>query len=155
MRKNKPEKRKILPDPVYNSKLVAKTINAVMLDGKKGLAQNIVYGAFELVEKNTGKPALEVFNKAIENIMPVIELKVRRIAGANYQVPTEVSPERKITLALRWLVLYARQRNEKSMLENLAKEIIDASNQTGGAFKKKEDTHKMAEANKAFANMRF
>lgn len=155
MRKNQAEKRKVLPDPVYNSKLVTKAINTVMLDGKKGLAQNIVYGAFELIEKKTNKPALEVFNKAFENVMPILELKVRRIAGANYQVPTEVSPERKVTLTLRWLVMYARSRNEKTMLERLAMEIIDASNGIGASVKKKEDTHKMAEANKAFAHLRF
>ncbi len=155
MRKNSAKKRDILPDPVYNSKIVAKAINMIMLDGKRGLAQNTLYGAFEKVEQKTKKPAIEVFNKALENIMPALELKVRRVAGSNYQVPTEVNPERKITLGLRWLVLYSRNRNEKTMLDRLANEIIDASNNTGASVKKKEDTHKMAEANKAFAHLRF
>ena len=126
-----------------------------MWDGRRGQAQNILYGAFELIEQKTKKPAMEVFNKALENIEPTLELKVRRVAGANYQVPTEVPPERKITLGLRWLVLYSRNRNEKTMLERLAAEIIDASNGIGASVKKREDTHKMAEANKAFANLRF
>ena len=155
MRKNSAKKRDILPDPVYNSKIVAKAINMIMLDGKRGLAQNTLYGAFEKVEQKTKKPAIEVFNKALENIMPALELKVRRVAGSNYQVPTEVPPERKITLGLRWLVLYSRNRSEKTMLDRLANEIIDASNNTGASVKKKEDTHKMAEANKAFAHLRF
>ena len=155
MRKNQAEKRKVLPDPIYGSQIVTKTINMIMLDGKRGLAQSIVYGAFELIEQKTKKPAIEVFNKALDNIMPTLELKVRRVAGSNYQVPTEVGPERKIALGLRWLVLYSRTRNEKTMLERLANELIDASNNTGGAVKKKEDTHKMAEANKAFAHLRF
>ena len=155
MRKNSAKKRDILPDPVYNSKIVAKAINMIMLDGKRGLAQNTLYGAFEKVEQKTKKPAIEVFNKALENIMPALELKVRRVAGSNYQVPTEVNPERKITLGLRWLILYSRNRNEKTMLDRLANEIIDASNNTGASVKKKEDTHKMAEANKAFAHLRF
>ncbi len=155
MRKLKPEKRKILPDPVYNSRLVAKTINMLMYEGKKGLAQNIIYGAFVKIGEKTKKDPLEVFNKALENIMPSIELKVRRIAGANYQVPTEVSPERRIALGLRWLILYARLRNEKGMQNKLVAEIIDASNGIGASVKKKEDTHKMAEANKAFAYLRF
>ncbi|MDR2823128.1 MAG: 30S ribosomal protein S7 [Mycoplasmataceae bacterium] len=155
MRKNRTVKRDILPDPVYNSKLVAKAINMIMLDGKRGLAQNTLYGAFEKIEQKTKKSPIEVFNKALENIMPTLELKVRRVAGSNYQVPTEVSPERKVTLGLRWLVLYSRNRSEKTMLERLVAEIIDASNGTGASVKKKEDTHKMAEANKAFAHLRF
>lgn len=155
MRKLKPEKRKVLADPVYNSHLVTKLINSIMLDGKKGLAQQIIYGAFELVEKKTKKPAIEVFKKAVDNIMPTLELKVRRVAGSNYQVPTEVTPERKQTLCLRWLTQYSRLRNEKTMLERLANEIIDASNGIGGSVKKKDDTHRMAEANKAFAHLRW
>lgn len=155
MRKAKPEKRIVLPDPVYNSKLVTRLINSIMLDGKKGLAQSILYGAFKDIEKKTGKQAIEVFNQALDNIMPVLELKVRRIAGSNFQVPTEVTPMRKQTLGLRWLTQYSRLRNEKTMQERLANEIIDASNGTGGSVKKKEDTHKMAEANKAFAHLRW
>ena len=155
MRKGQAKKREVLPDPIYNSKLVTKAINMLMWDGKRGEAQNILYGAFEQVEKKTKKPAMEVFNAALENIMPSLELKVRRVAGANYQVPTEVSPERKVTLGLRWLVLYSRNRSEKTMLDRLTNEIIDAFNGTGAAVKKREDTHKMAEANKAFANLRF
>ena len=155
MRKNSTKKREILPDPIYNSKIITKAINMIMLDGKRGLAQNILYGAFDLVEKKTKKPAMEVFNKALDNIMPSLILKVRRVAGSNYQVPTEVTPDRKITLGLRWLILYSRNRSEKTMLERLANEIIDASNNTGASVKKKEDTHKMAEANKAFAHLRF
>ena len=155
MRNKHAKKREVLPDPIYNSKLVTKVINMLMWDGRRGQAQNILYGAFELIEQKTKKPAMEVFNKALENIEPTLELKVRRVAGANYQVPTEVPPERKITLGLRWLVLYSRNRNEKTMLERLAAEIIDASNGIGASVKKREDTHKMAEANKAFANLRF
>lgn len=155
MRKAKPEKRQVLADPVYNSRLVTKLINSIMLDGKKGLAQRILYEAFEKVEKKTGKPAMEVFSIALDNIMPTIELKVRRVAGSNFQVPTEVTPIRKQTLGLRWLTQYARLRNEKTMQDRLAAEIIDASNGIGGAVKKKEDTHKMAEANKAFAHLRW
>lgn len=155
MRKAKPEKRIVLPDPVYNSKLVTRLINSIMLDGKKGLAQSILYGAFKDIEKKTGKQAIEVFNQALDNIMPVLELKVRRIAGSNFQVPTEVTPMRKQTLGLRWLTQYSRLRNEKTMQERLANEIIDASNGIGGSVKKKEDTHKMAEANKAFAHLRW
>ena len=154
-RKGHIAKRDVLPDPVYNSKLISKLINNIMLDGKKGVAQNILYEAFEKVEAKTGTPAMEVFDKAINNIMPVLELKVRRIGGANYQVPVEVSPERRITLGLRWLVNYSRLRNEKTMVDRLASEIIDASNGTGASVKKKEDTHKMAEANKAFAHFRW
>ena len=155
MRKNQAKKREVLPDPIYNSKLVTKVINMLMWDGRRGQAQNILYGAFELIEQKTKKPAMEVFNKALENIEPTLELKVRRVAGANYQVPTEVPPERKITLGLRWLVLYSRNRNEKTMLERLAAEIIDASNGIGASVKRREYTHKMAECNKAFANLRF
>ena len=154
-RKGHIAKRDVLPDPVYNSKLISKLINNIMLDGKKGVAQNILNEAFEKVEAKTGTPAMEVFDKAINNIMPVLELKVRRIGGANYQVPVEVSPERRITLGLRWLVNYSRLRNEKTMVDRLANEIIDASNGTGASVKKKEDTHKMAEANKAFAHFRW
>ncbi len=155
MRKNRAIKREVLPDPVYNSRLVTKAINAIMLEGKKGLAQQIVYKAFELIKKKTNEEGIEVFKKALENIMPSLELRVRRLAGSNFQVPTVVSKERKQTLGLRWLILSARNRNEKSMIEKLAAEIIDASKGTGAAFKKKEDTHKMAEANKAFAHLRF
>ena len=154
-RRGRVAKRDVLPDPIYNSKVVTKLINNIMLDGKKGVAQNILYEAFQKVEAKTGTPAMEVFDKAIENIMPVLELKVRRIGGANYQVPVEVYPERRMTLGLRWLVNYSRLRNEKSMVDRLANEIIDASNGTGASVKKKEDTHKMAEANKAFAHFRW
>ncbi|MCV3743525.1 30S ribosomal protein S7 [Ureaplasma sp. ES3154-GEN] len=155
MRKLKPQKRSVLADPVYNSRLVTKLINSVMYDGKKGLAQSIIYSAFEMIEQKTSKPALEVFNKAIDNVMPAIELKVRRVGGSNFQVPTEVTPERKQTLGLRWLTQFARLRHEHSMVEKLANEIIDASNNSGASIKKKEDTHKMAEANKAFAHLRW
>ena len=148
-------KRDVLPDPIYNSKVITKLINNIMLDGKKGVAQNILYEAFAKVEEKTGNPAMEVFDQAINNIMPVLELKVRRIGGANYQVPVEVTPERRITLGLRWLVNYSRLRYEKNMVDRLANEIIDASNGTGASVKKKEDTHKMAEANKAFAHFRW
>ena len=154
-RKGRVAKRDVLPDPVYNSKTSSKLINNIMLDGKKGVAQNILYDAFNKVEEKTGKPAMEVFDQAINNIMPVLELKVRRIGGANYQVPVEVSSERRMTLGLRWLVNYSRLRNEKTMVDRLANEIIDASNGTGASVKKKEDTHKMAEANKAFAHFRW
>ncbi|WP_033159692.1 30S ribosomal protein S7 [Mycoplasmoides alvi] len=155
MRKNQAKKRTVLPDPVFNSPLVTRAINAIMYSGKKGQAQNIVYGAFEIIKNKTQKDPLEIFNKALENVMPRLELKVRRIAGANYQVPTEVSPERKITLGLRWIVMYSRLRHEKTMLEKLANELIDASNNVGASVKKRDDTHKMAEANKAFAHMRW
>ncbi|MEE0967594.1 MAG: 30S ribosomal protein S7 [Bacilli bacterium] len=154
-RKGQVAKRDVLPDPIYNSKVITKLINNIMLDGKKGVAQNILYEAFQKVEAKSGKPAMEVFDAAINNIMPVLELKVRRIGGANYQVPVEVSPERRMTLALRWLTNYSRLRNEKTMVDRLANEIIDASNGTGASVKKKEDTHKMAEANKAFAHFRW
>ena len=154
-RKGRVAKRDVLPDPVYNSKTISKLINNIMLDGKKGVAQNILYDAFNKVEEKTGKPAMEVFYQAINNITPVLELKVRRIGGANYQVPVEVSSERRMTLGLRWLVNYSRLRNEKTMVDRLANEIVDASNGTGASVKKKEDTHKMAEANKAFAHFRW
>lgn len=155
MRKNRAPKRMVLPDPIYNSRLVTKAINAVMLDGKKGLAQNLLYGSFDLIEKKINEKGIDVYKKALENIIPQIELRVRRIAGANYQVPTPVSKERRITLALRWLILYSRTRNEKTMVERLAAEIIDASKGMGSSVKKRDDTHKMAEANKAFAHLRF
>ena len=155
MRKRRAVKRDILADPIYNSKVVAKLINTIMLDGKKGTAQTILYNAFERVREVTGQEPLEVFNKALENIMPVLEVKSRRIGGQNYQVPMEVRPERKQTLGLRWLVKYARLRNDKTMEEKLAKEIMDAANGLGGACKKREDTHKMAEANRAFAHYRW
>ena len=148
-------KRDVLPDPMYNSKLVTRLINNVMYDGKKGVAQKIVYGAFEIVNEKTGKDALEAFQEALENIMPVLEVKSRRVGGATYQVPMEVRPERRQTLGLRWLTVYARSRSEKTMKERLAGEIMDALNNTGGACKKREDTHKMAEANKAFAHFRW
>ncbi len=148
-------KRDVLADPVYNSKLVTKLINSIMLDGKKGVAQKIVYDAFDIISEKTGNDPLETFEKAMENIMPLLEVKARRVGGATYQVPMEVRPERRQTLGLRWLTTYSRSRNEKTMRERLAAEIIDATNGTGGAFKKREDTHKMAEANKAFAHYRY
>ena len=148
-------KRDVLPDPVYISKLVTKLVNRILLDGKKGTAQKILYGAFEIVEKKTGEAALDVFGKALSNITPIVELKVRRIGGQNYQVPVEVSKERKITLGLRWLVSYSRNRGEKTMEQKLAAEIIDAANGTGASVKKRDDTHRMAEANKAFAHFRW
>ena len=148
-------KRDVLVDPVYNSKLVTKLINNIMLDGKKGVAQKIVYGAFAKVEAKAGKPALEVFEEAMENIMPALEIKARRVGGATYQVPMEVRPERRVTLGLRWITTYSRARNEKTMKERLANEIMDAINGTGGSVKKRDDTHRMAEANKAFAHYRF
>jgi small subunit ribosomal protein S7 len=154
-RKGHVQKRKVLPDPIYNSKLVTRLINKIMLDGKRGTAQHILYTAFNKIEAKTGKPAMDVFATAINNIMPEVELKVRRIGAANYQVPTEVSKERKVTLGLRWLVNYARLRNEKTMEDRLAAEIIDAANGTGASVKKREDTHKMAEANKAYAHYRW
>ena len=154
-RKGKTVKRDVLPDPIYNSKLVTKLINNIMLDGKKNLAQNILYNAFERIREVTGKEPLEVFNEALNNIMPVLEVRSRRIGGQNYQVPSEVRSDRRYTLGLRWLVQYSRSRNEKTMEERLAKEIIDASNNVGSSVKKKEDMHRMAEANKAFAHYRF
>ena len=148
-------KRDVLADPMYNSKLVTKLVNSIMLDGKKGVAQKIVYDAFDIVAAKTGNEPLEVFEKAMENIMPLLEVKARRVGGATYQVPMEVRPERKQTLGLRWLTTYSRARNEKTMRERLANELLDALNNAGGAVKKKEDTHKMAEANKAFAHYRW
>mgnify|MGYP002752864499 FL=1 len=145
----------VLPDPVYNSKVLTKFINQVMLDGKKGVAQKIVYGAFDIVREKTGKDPLEVFTEVMENIMPVLEVKARRVGGATYQVPMEVRPDRRETLGLRWLTTYARARGEKTMRERLAAEMLDALNNTGGAVKKREDTHKMAEANRAFAHYRW
>ena len=154
-RKGNVPKRDVLPDPMYGSKVVSKLINNLMIDGKKGKAQTIVYDAFAMVAEKTGEDALEVFNKAMDNIMPVLEVKARRVGGANYQVPLEIRPERRQTLGLRWLVNYTRARGEKGMVEKLAKEIMDAANNTGASVKKKEDTHKMAEANKAFAHFRW
>ena len=154
-RKGNVPKRDVLPDPMYGSKVVSKLINNLMIDGKKGKAQTIVYDAFAMVAEKTGEDALEVFNKAMDNIMPVLEVKARRVGGATYQVPMEIRADRKQTLAIRWLVEYARKRNEHSMEEKLAGEIMDAINGQGAAFKKKEDTHKMAEANKAFAHYRW
>ncbi|WP_094549360.1 30S ribosomal protein S7 [Petroclostridium xylanilyticum] len=148
-------KRDVLPDPIYNNKVVTKLINNVMYDGKKGVAQSIVYDAFDIIKEKTGKDPLEAFEQALNNIMPVLEVKARRVGGATYQVPVEVKPDRRQALGLRWLVAYARTRGEKTMKERLAAEILDAINNTGGAVKKKEDTHKMAEANKAFAHYRW
>ena len=148
-------KRDVLADPVYNNKVVTKLINNIMLDGKRGIAQKIVYGAFSKMEEKTGKPALEVFQQAMNNIMPTLEVKARRIGGATYQVPIEVRPDRRQALGLRWLTMYSRQRSEKTMIDRLANEILDASNNTGSAVKRKEDMHKMADANKAFAHYRF
>ena len=154
-RKGHIQKRDVLADPVYKSKVVTKLINNIMLDGKKGVAQKIVYGAFEQIAEKSGKDALEVFEEAMNNIMPQLEVKARRIGGATYQVPIEVRPDRRQALALRWLTLFSRKRGEKTMKERLAGEILDATNSAGGAFKKREDTHKMAEANKAFAHYRW
>ena len=154
-RKGNVPKREVLPDPLYNDVVVTKLINNIMLDGKKGVAQKIVYDAFDIVKEKSGKEALEVFNEAMNNIMPLLEVKARRVGGATYQVPMEVRPERKQTLGLRWLTTYSRTRNERTMRERLAAEILDAANGTGGAVKKREDTHKMAEANKAFAHYRW
>jgi len=148
-------KRDVLPDPMYNSKVVTKLINNVMLDGKKTVAQKIVYDAFDIIKEKSGRDPLEVFTEALNNVMPVLEVKARRVGGATYQVPLEIRPERRQTLGLRWLVRYARTRNEKTMSEKLAAEILDAIANNGGAFKKKEDMHKMAEANKAFAHYKF
>ena len=148
-------KREILPDPIYNSVLVTKLVNSIMLDGKKGVAQKVVYGAFDIVKEKTEKDPLEVFPQAMENIMPSLEVKARRVGGATYQVPMEVRPERRQTLGLRWLTNYSRARSEKTMRERLAGEIMDAANNLGSAVKKREDTHKMAEANKAFAHYRW
>ena len=155
MRKRRAVKRDVLPDPVYNSKVVTKLINTIMQDGKKGTAQTILYDAFDIIKKETKEEPLDVYNKALENIKPALEVKSRRVGGSNYQVPIEVSPARSQALAIRWLVKYARERGGKGMAENLASELIDASNGTGGAVKKREDTHRMAEANKAFAHYRW
>ena len=148
-------KRDVLPDPLYNSKLVTKLINSIMYDGKKGVAQKVVYGAFDIIKEKTDKDPLDVFTTALENIMPSLEVKARRVGGATYQVPIEVRPERRQTLGLRWLTNYARSRSEKTMKERLAGEIMDAANNLGSAVKKREDTHKMAESNKAFAHYRW
>ena len=154
-RKGHIQKRDVLEDPLYNNKVVTKLINGIMLDGKKGVAQKIVYGAFSQIEEKTGKPALEVFEGAMNNIMPALKVKARRIGGATYQVPIEVRPDRRQALALRWIVMFSRKRGEKTMEERLANEILDASNNTGSSVKRKEDMHKMAEANRAFAHYRF
>ncbi len=148
-------KRDVLPDPVYGSKVVTKVINQVMQDGKKGTAQEIVYGAFDEIKAKTGQDPMEVFNKAINNLMPMLECKARRVGGANYQVPMEVRPERRQTLAIRWLVMFARKRSDRNMYQRLAGELMDAANETGGAFKRKEEMHRAAEANKAFAHFRW
>jgi len=148
-------KREILPDPIYNSALVTKLVNSIMLDGKKGVAQKVVYGAFDTIKEKTGNEPLDVFTQALENIMPSLEVKARRVGGATYQVPMEVRPARRQTLGLRWLTSYARGRGERTMAERLAGEIMDAANNTGSAVKKREDTHKMAESNKAFAHFRW
>ena len=154
-RKGHVPKRDVLPDPLYNDKVVTKLINKIMYDGKKGVAQKICYGAFDIIKEKTGKDPLEVFEQALNNVMPVLEVKARRVGGATYQVPMEVRPERRQALGIRWLVNFARLRGEKTMRERLAAEIMDAANSTGGAFKKKEETHRMAEANKAFAHYRW
>lgn len=154
-RKNHNIKRDVLADPIYNSKIVTKLVNNIMLDGKKGVAQKIVYGAFSRVEEKSGKPALEVFEEAMSNVMPVLEVKARRVGGATYQVPIEVRPERRQALGLRWITMFSRNRSEKTMEERLANEIMDAANNTGAAVKRKEEMHRMADANKAFAHYRF
>lgn len=154
-RKGPVPRRDVLPDPIYNSKLVTRLINRIMVDGKKGVAQRILYRAFDIIRERTGKDPMEVFEQALKNVMPVLEVKARRVGGANYQVPVEVRPERRTSLGMRWLVNYARLRSEHTMEERLAAEIIDAANNTGAAVKKREDTHKMAEANRAFAHYRW
>ena len=154
-RRGKIAKRDVLEDPIYKSKLVTRLINNVMVDGKKGVAQKVVYGAFDIIKEKTGNEPLDVFTQAMENIMPVLETKTRRVGGANYQVPMEVRPARRQTLGLRWLTAYSRARGERTMAERLAGELMDAANNTGAAVKKREDTHKMAEANKAFAHFRW
>ena len=154
-RKGPVPKRDVLPDPVYNSKLVTRFINKVMYDGKKGIAETIVYDAFEIIRSKMGQDPMEVFDQALKNVMPVLEVRARRVGGSNYQVPVEVRPERRTTLGLRWLVTIARQRGEHTMVDRLAKEILDAANNTGAAVKKREDTHRMAEANRAFAHFRW
>ena len=151
----KGHKREVLADPVYNSKVVTKLVNNIMLDGKKGIAQKIVYGAFAKMEEKSGKPALDVFEEAMNNVMPVLEVKARRIGGATYQVPIEVRPDRRQALALRWITMFSRKRSEKTMEDRLANELLDAMNNTGSSVKRKEDMHRMAEANKAFAHYRF
>lgn len=155
MRKRRAVKRDVLPDPIYNSKVITKLVNSIMLDGKKGVAQTILYKAFDLIKEKTGNDPMQIFEKAMENITPELEVKSRRVGGANYQVPIEVSPARGQALAIRWLTKYSRERGGKGMAENLANEIIDASNGTGATVKKREDTHRMAEANKAFAHYRW
>lgn len=154
-RKGAAPKREVLADPIYNSKKVTKLINQIMLDGKKGAAEKAVYGAFDIIAEKTGKDALEVYEEALKNVMPVLEVKARRVGGANYQVPIEVRADRRQTLGIRWIVMFARKRGEKTITEKLANELMDAANNMGGAVKKKEDTHKMAEANKAFAHYRY
>jgi small subunit ribosomal protein S7 len=154
-RKGHVSKREVLPDPLYNNKVVTKLINSIMLDGKKGVAQKIVYGAFAKVEEKTGTPAVEAFEQALNNIMPVLEVKARRVGGATYQVPIEIKPERRQALGLRWLTIYSRKRSEKTMEDRLAGELLDAINNAGGAVKKKDETHKMAEANKAFSHYKW
>jgi small subunit ribosomal protein S7 len=155
MRKRQAEKRNVLPDPIYNSKMITKLINGIMLDGKKGTAQTILYDAFDIIKEKTNQDPLEVFNKAFENIKPALEIKSRRVGGSNYSVPTEINDDRAQALALRWLVQYSKARSGRGMAENLANEIIDASNGVGSSVKKREDTHKMAEANKAYAHYRW
>lgn len=154
-RKGPVTKRDVLPDPLYNSKLVTRLVNKLMLDGKRGTAQKIIYNAFDIIQERSGKEPMEVFDEALKNIMPVLEVRARRVGGANYQVPVEVRADRRLTLGLRWLVNYSRLRGEKTMEQRLANEILDAANNTGAAVKKREDTHKMAEANKAFAHYRW
>jgi small subunit ribosomal protein S7 len=154
-RKGPVTKRDVLPDPLYKSKLVTRLINKIMIDGKRGTSQRILYSSFDIIRERTGKDPIEVFDQALKNIMPVLEVKARRVGGSNYQVPIEVRPERRTTLGLRWLVNYSRLRNEKSMEEKLANEILDAANNTGASVKKREETHKMAEANRAFAHYRW
>ena len=154
-RRGRIAKRDVLADPIYNSKMVTRLVNSIMLDGKKGVAQKIVYGAFDIVAEKTGKDALDAFTEALENIMPVLEVKAKRIGGATYQVPIEVKPDRRQALALRWITMFSRKRGEKTMEEKLANELMDAANNTGASVKRKEDMHKMAEANKAFAHYRF
>ena len=148
-------KRDVLPDPIYGSKVVTKLVNQIMVDGKKGIAQSIVYDAFDKMKEKTGQDAMEIFNQAMNNVMPVLEVKARRVGGSNYQVPIEIRPERRQTLAIRWIVINARKRSEREMADKLANELLDAMTNTGGSVKKKEDTHRMAEANKAFAHYRW
>ncbi len=148
-------KRDVLPDPIYGSRVVTKLVNQIMLDGKKGIAQSIVYDAFDIIKEKTGQDAMEVFNQAMANVMPLLEVKARRVGGSNYQVPIEIRPERRHTLAIRWIVINTRKRSEREMSLKLANELIDAMNNTGGSVKKKDDTHRMAEANKAFAHYRW